>query len=201
MVPLFLTRYFFPLAWIGTPCFTTTKMSSGVRRDPTTFHFTLLQTWARLTKFYFGPLLFHFLQFQGSQQTLDATPGVPPYPWCPVTSKMMHMSDPTCYLFVAWIYVLRYVPWAGNSVMLKQGGIYIVFLSPILLPPSPKCAKSIKIEHTAKLSIRFQRSSHFSVAQNNKIQKKLNPYICSTYKSISASSDSFCLITSHVFGD
>ena len=32
--------------------------------------------------------------------------------------KMMHMSDPTCYLFIAFIYVLIYVPWAGNSVMM-----------------------------------------------------------------------------------
>ena len=30
--------------------------------------------------------------------------------------KMMHMSDPTCYLFMAFIYVLIYVPWAGNQL-------------------------------------------------------------------------------------
>ena len=50
----------------------------------------------------------------------------------------------------------------------------------------------------SKLSIRFQRYSHFSAAQNNQIQKKLNPIVGSTYKSISVSSDSFCLITSHM---
>ena len=45
-------------------------------------------------------------------------------------------------------------------------------------------------------AVRSHRYSRFSAAQNNKIQRKLNTIIC--LKSILASSDSFCLITSHI---
>ena len=40
----------------------------------------------------------------------------------------------------------------------------------------------------SKLSIRFQKYSHFSDAQNNRIQRKLTAIIGSIYKSILASS-------------
>ena len=33
--------------------------------------------------------------------------------------KMMPLSDPTCAFFIAFIYVLIYVPWAGISIMMK----------------------------------------------------------------------------------
>ena len=52
----------------------------------------------------------------------------------------------------------------------------------------------IMLKTTTRLNVRFQRYSHFSDVQNNKIQRKLNPIIVSIYKS-----DSFCLITSHLF--
>ena len=56
------------------------------------------------------------------------------------------------------------------------------------------------VETQSKLNVRSQRYSCFSVTQNNKIQRKLNTIICYIYilKSILASSDSFCLITSHL---
>ena len=48
----------------------------------------------------------------------------------------------------------------------------------------------------------FQRYSHFSDAQNNKIQRELNTITISIigyiFKSITASSNSFCLITSQI---
>ena len=53
----------------------------------------------------------------------------------------------------------------------------------------------IMLKTPSKLSIRFQRCSHFIDAQINRIQRKLNTIIS---KSILASLDSFCLITSHI---
>ena len=50
----------------------------------------------------------------------------------------------------------------------------------------------------SKLNIRIQKYSHFNDAQNNKIQRKLNAIIGSIWKSITASSDSFCLIASQM---
>ena len=46
---------------------------------------------------------------------------------CPLSShiKMMHMSEPMCYLFIAFIYVLIYVPCTGNSVMIKLNPLEI----------------------------------------------------------------------------
>ena len=54
-------------------------------------------------------------------------------------------------------------------------------------------------KNPSKLNIRFQRYSYFSDAQNKKIQRKLSTIIGSILKSVLASSDSFCLITSHLF--
>ena len=54
------------------------------------------------------------------------------------------------------------------------------------------------VETLSKLDLRFQIYSHFSAAQNSEIQRKLNTNICSIYKSILVSSDSFCLITSQM---
>ena len=53
----------------------------------------------------------------------------------------------------------------------------------------------ITLKPPLKLSIRFQRYSHISDTQNNKIQRELNGCIS---KSIIASSDSFFLITSQM---
>ena len=53
-------------------------------------------------------------------------------------------------------------------------------------------------ETPSKLNIWFQRYRHYSAPQNSKIQRKLNTIIGSIWKSILASSDSFCLITSHM---
>ena len=50
----------------------------------------------------------------------------------------------------------------------------------------------------SKSDIRFKRYSHFGCVQNNTIQRKLNSNICCIWKSILVSSDSFCLITSHM---
>ena len=50
----------------------------------------------------------------------------------------------------------------------------------------------------SKLTLWFQRYSRFSGAQNNKIQKKINTIIGCILKSILASYNSFCLITSHI---
>ena len=41
--------------------------------------------------------------------------------------KMIHMSDPTCYLFRAFTYVLIYVPWAGNSKCIEKCKIIMAF--------------------------------------------------------------------------
>ena len=49
-----------------------------------------------------------------------------------------------------------------------------------------------------KIYLRFSRYRHFSVAQNNKIQRKLNTIIDYTSKSIFPTSDSFCLIASQI---
>ena len=49
------------------------------------------------------------------------------------------------------------------------------------------------------LSLWFQRYSHFSAAQNNgNMYRKFNTFNCSILISILASSDSFCLIPSHL---
>ena len=50
----------------------------------------------------------------------------------------------------------------------------------------------------SKFDLRFQIYHNLSVVQNNKIQRKLNAIIHCILKSILASSDSFCLITSHL---
>ena len=43
--------------------------------------------------------------------------------WCvtfvSIHIKMMHLSGPTCSLFIAFIYLLIFIPWAGNSVIMK----------------------------------------------------------------------------------
>ena len=57
----------------------------------------------------------------------------------------------------------------------------------------------IMLKLKLKLDLWIQRYSYFSDAQNIKIQRKLNAIIGSIYKTIIASSDSFCLITSHIF--
>ena len=62
----------------------------------------------------------------------------------------------------------------------------------------PQFQSFIMLKTPSKLSIRFQKYSHFSDAQNNKIQRKLNAIISCISKLILASSDSFFLITSHI---
>ena len=62
-----------------------------------------------------------------------------------------------------------------------------------------KLESYIMFKTPSKLSIRFQRYTYFSDAQNNKIHRKFNAIIACISKSILASSDSFCLITSHYF--
>ena len=49
----------------------------------------------------------------------------------------------------------------------------------------------------SRLDLRFQKYHHFISTQNSQIQRKLNAIIYCILKSI-ASSDSFCLITSHM---
>ena len=50
----------------------------------------------------------------------------------------------------------------------------------------------------SELDFRFKRNHKFGDAQNNKIQRKFNDIISCILKAILASSDSFCLITSHI---
>ena len=50
----------------------------------------------------------------------------------------------------------------------------------------------------SELDLRFQRYGHFSVAQSNEFQRKLNTIIGYISKSILATNDSFSLITSHI---
>ena len=57
--------------------------------------------------------------------------------------------------------------------------------------------RNIKKQRSITIQNKINYHSHFSAAQNNKIQRN-NTNICCIYKSILASSDSFCLITSHI---
>ena len=61
----------------------------------------------------------------------------------------------------------------------------------------PQPQSYITLKTPSQLSIQFQRYSHFSDAQNNRIKIKLNAIIGCISKSMIANSYSFGLITSH----
>ena len=54
------------------------------------------------------------------------------------------------------------------------------------------------VENLIEIELMVPRSSHFSAAKNNIIQRKFTTIIGYILNSISASSDSFCLISSHM---
>ena len=62
----------------------------------------------------------------------------------------------------------------------------------------PQIYSQILLKPLSILDLQSHIYSHLTAAQNNEIQRKLNTNICCIYKSILVSSDSFCLITSHV---